>query len=285
METPAHLVQVLQGEAARLTQYLQTLPSDAWRQPSACDLWEVRDVVGHLTWVAERFHGTVSRAVRGDSTPPAGAPPVGTSTRAGRNAFGAREAIALRERLGDQLLPTFRAQVNQFLALLTQLGPQQWERPAYSALRVVPLGHYPFLTLAEFTLHAWDIRSRLEPAARLSLESVPALVQQLPPRLVWGGPGGVALDHRADLSLPGRYRWEVHQGVPRRYDIVVEDGTYQIAPASGPGADVTFRGEAETFVLVLYGRLTLEAALAMGHLVAEGEPGLVAAFARWLKGT
>jgi hypothetical protein len=196
----------------------------------------------------------------------------------------AREAIALRERLGDQLLPTFRAQVDQLIALFTPLSPSEWAQPAYSALRVVPLSHYPFLTLTEVALHAWDIRSRLDPVARLSLESMSALVQQLPPRLAWGGPGGVAWGHRADLLLPGRYRWEVSQVVPSRYDIVGEDGTYRIAPASEAVADVTFRGEAETFVLVLYGRLTLEAAIATDRLVTEGEPGLVAAFARWLTG-
>ena len=49
MDTPEHLVHVLQGEAERLTQSLQTLPPDAWHHPSACDLWDVRDVVGHLT--------------------------------------------------------------------------------------------------------------------------------------------------------------------------------------------------------------------------------------------
>ena len=30
METPTHVVQGLQGEAERLTQYLQTLALDAW---------------------------------------------------------------------------------------------------------------------------------------------------------------------------------------------------------------------------------------------------------------
>src|SRR5438132_4467925 len=123
MDTPEHLVKVLQGEAERLMQYLSTLPPDAWSRPSACDLWEVRDVVGHLTWMAERFRGTVSRAVRGDVSPPAGSPPVGTSTPAGRGVFIAQQAIARRESLGDQLLPTFRAQMGQFIELLAQLGP------------------------------------------------------------------------------------------------------------------------------------------------------------------
>ena len=202
----------------------------------------------------------------------------------GRQAFIAREAIALRERLGDQLLPTFRAQMDQCLTCLGQLRPHEWERPAYSALRVVPLRHYPFVTLAEVALHTWDIRSRLEPAVRLSPESVSALVQQLPPRLAWGGPDGAALRQGADLALPGRSRWEVTQVVPSRYDIVGEDGLYRIVRASEATADVTFRGTAETFVLVLYGRLTLESAMATGRLRTEVEPGRVAAFARWLTG-
>jgi hypothetical protein len=203
---------------------------------------------------------------------------------AARQAFIAREAIALRERLGEQVLPTFRAQMDQFLTCLAQLRPHEWERPAYSALRVVPLRHYPFVMLAEIVLHTWDIRSRLEPAAQLSPESVAALVQQLPPRLAWGGPDGAALRQGADLALPGRYRWEVTPVVPRRYDIIGEDGVYRIVRASETTADVTFHGGAETFVLVLYGRLPLEAALARGRLRTEGEPGRVAAFARWLTG-
>jgi hypothetical protein len=174
--------------------------------------------------------------------------------------------------------------MDHLIALLTPLSPSEWEQPAYSALRVVPLSYYPFLTLAEVALHAWDIRSQLDPVAQLSLESISALVQQLPPRLAWGRPSGVAMGHGAALLLPGHYRWEVSQVGPSRYDIVGEDGAYRIAPASAAVADVTCRGEAETFVLVLYGRLTLEAAMATGRLVTEGEPGLVAAFARWLTG-
>jgi len=282
METPTHVVQVLRGEVERLTQYLQTLPPDAWRRPSACALWEVRDVVGHLTGMAERFRGTVARAVRGDVSPPAGSPPVGTSTQAGRRAFVARGAIARRESLGDQLFPTFQAQMDQFMALLAQLGPQEWEQPAYSALRLVPLWTYPSLPLREIATHAWDIRSRFDPAARLSVESVPALMQGV--ALQIGPPWDAAFGQEAGLSRPIRSRWDVTGVVPGRYDIVGENGTCRIEPASAAVADVTLRGEAETVVLVLYGRLTLEAAMTTGRLRTEGEPGLVAVFARWLQG-
>ena len=159
-------------------------------------------MVGHLTCMAERFRGTVSRAVRGDVSPPAGSPPVGTSTQAGRRAFVARHAIACRESLGDQLFPTFRAQMDQLITLLAQLGPPEWEKPAYSALRLVPLWTYPSLTLREIAIHAWDIRSRFDPAAELSVASVPALMQGLALQL--GPPWDAAFGQEAGLSRPVR---------------------------------------------------------------------------------
>jgi hypothetical protein len=55
--------------------------------------------------------------------------------------------MARRESLGDQLLPTFRAQMEQFIALLTQLGTQDWAKLAYNARRLVPLWSYPYLTM------------------------------------------------------------------------------------------------------------------------------------------
>jgi uncharacterized protein (TIGR03083 family) len=282
METPAHVVQVLQGEVERLTQYLQSLSPDAWCRPSACDLWEVRNVVGHLTCMAERFRGTVSRAVRGDVSPPAGSPPVGTSTPAGRRAFVAQQAIERRESLGDQLLPTFRAQIDQFIALLVQLGPQEWEKLAYSALRLVPLWSYPYLTLQEIAIHAWDICSRFDPAARLSVESLPALMQGIVLQL--GPLWGAAFGQDAEVSRPVRSRWEVTGVVPGQYDIVGENGTCRIEPASATVAHVTFCGDTETCVLLLYGRLSLASARASGRLRMEGAPELIAAFERWLTG-
>jgi hypothetical protein len=55
-------------------------------------------------------------------------------------------------------------------------------------------------------------------------------------------------------------------------------------PADTSAAQVTFRGEAETFVLLLYQRLRLTVATATGSLVVEGDRELTAAFDRWLQG-
>src|SRR5437016_2467260 len=49
MATQAELVTVVQTESERLQQYLAALPQDAWTTPSACALWEIRDVVAHMS--------------------------------------------------------------------------------------------------------------------------------------------------------------------------------------------------------------------------------------------
>jgi uncharacterized protein (TIGR03083 family) len=67
MDAPDDLVTVFHTEVERLAQYLDTLPPDAWTQPSACEGWEVRDVVGHLTFIAEFYADVIARGVQGDT--------------------------------------------------------------------------------------------------------------------------------------------------------------------------------------------------------------------------
>ncbi len=45
---PTSVWTMQQIERERLADYLETLPSDAWEQPSVCPDYRVRDVVGHL---------------------------------------------------------------------------------------------------------------------------------------------------------------------------------------------------------------------------------------------
>jgi hypothetical protein len=49
-------------------------------------------------------------------------------------------------------------------------------------------------------------------------------------------------------------------------------------------ARVTMRCDTETYVLLVYGRLNLEAALDSGRLSIEGERELALAFGQWFRG-
>src|SRR5262249_12791087 len=94
MDAPESLVQLVRSEAERLERYLATLPPEAWTRPSACERWEVRDVVGHLVFWAEPYANAILRAVHGDISPPEGWPPPETLAGPSMMDFSADTAIS-----------------------------------------------------------------------------------------------------------------------------------------------------------------------------------------------
>jgi uncharacterized protein (TIGR03083 family) len=277
---PAAHIALVQSEAERLAQYLSTLSPAAWRQPSACQGWEVGDVVAHLTDGAQFYIRTISRGVQGDTSPSLELAQSGTM----RAEVIAQHAIASRERLGDALLPTFRTQYAQLCSLLRQLHPEDWQKLCYytSEPRQRPAQEFLALSVQELAIHGWDIRSSFEPDFHLAAESVAVLVQHTPRRLA--RPQRAVFPLPVKLSAPVRYRWMLHGAVTNTYDIVVEHSRCRMQPADTSAAQVTFHSAAETFILLQYQRLTLVAATAMGNLVSEGDRELLAAFDRWLQG-
>jgi uncharacterized protein (TIGR03083 family) len=146
-------VKLLQSESERFNQYLGALPDDAWSRQSACDQWQVRDVVAHMVGVAEYYVGTVSRGVQGDSSAPEGEPPAGMGSAAASAVNIHQRTISARERLGDQLMATFEERDSQLNRLLAQLSPQDREKPCYHPGSIVPAGNFVDLMFKELALH------------------------------------------------------------------------------------------------------------------------------------
>ena len=118
-----------------------------------------------------------TRSLQGDTSTPEGRPAPGTANAASYAEGGAQRAIARREQLGDRVLAEFTTTNDQLNHLLASLGPQDWERPHYfNSLGIAPLQFRPDLRIFELALHGWDIRSRLEPDAHLSDESIPVVL-------------------------------------------------------------------------------------------------------------
>jgi uncharacterized protein (TIGR03083 family) len=283
MEILVDRVALIQAELARLTQDLHALPADVWRQSSACAQWQIQDVVTHLTGAAEFYIDTLSRGLQGDAAPSAGFPAAGTVNAAAMAEPIAQMALATREQPALQVLATFEATLTRLHALLAGVSPEDWERPCYHPWRLMPVRQFLAMTLQELILHGWDIRSRVAPKAALAPESLPALLELIATSrtsgfLTWAFRPG------ARLSTPVRYRFAVTGAVPSRVDIVVEGDHAAIAEAEDMAASVTFHCDPETYVLVMYGRLSLEAARAMGRLRVEGDQALNVAFGQWFKG-
>jgi hypothetical protein len=243
----------------------------------------VRDVVGHLTFVAEFYADVIVRGVQGDTAMLPDRPPEDGPELAAFHAYLAQRAIAIREREGAHLLATCRTRYAQLHHLLAGLALQDWEKPCafWRFVGPIPVRMFLPLVIPELAIHGWDIRSRFATPARLSAASVPVLLGRIPGLLAFPGVGTFRLD--AGTPRPVRYRFELTGAVPSTYDILVDNDTARIAPVGAALPHVTFRGAADIFVLLMYRRLTLEPVMTAGHLVVDGDPGLTAAFDRWLK--
>jgi hypothetical protein len=139
------------------------------------------------------------------------------------------------------------------------------------------------LRLKELAVHEWDIRSRLETSAALSAASLPAIIRLIDGSVAsgslrWGFRPG------EPQAEPVRYRFEVTEPVPYQIHLIVTDDAVQQEVGTDAPADVLFRCDTETFVLLVYGRLALDRALQDGRITAAGEGTRAGAFAQWFKG-
>ena len=274
---------LLRSESKKFQQYLSELPDDAWSKQSACDLWRVDDVVAHLVGNAEFYAATVERGLKGEFEPPEGRPAAGTGHPSSGAAGVAEGAIASRESLGDGLLSTLEARTNHLIQLLSELSPEDREKPCYHSGSIVPAGNFVDLRFKELALHQWDIRSALEPGASLVPASMASMVLLMTESLAsgsirwafWAGPA---------LGQPVRYRFDVVEPVPFQDDIVVEGDKFRFEQSSTDPADVNYGCDTGTLCLMMSGRLEASAAISQGKLKVVGDLGLAAKFGQWFKG-
>ena len=275
MDTPSQRLAMLQVEVEAFTHYLASISPVVWQSPSACDQWQVADVLAHLTPQADYLWVVMSRGLQGDTSPPAGLAPTSAETNA-------QMAMADRQRLGDQLLAAFIEGHARLHTLLTGLGPQDWETACFYPSGLSTVAELLNLYITELTVHGWDIRSRLEPDFHLSMACLPTVIDTAfrPVRHVFR-PEANRYPNRV---RPIRHRFLLAAPVETHTDIVVDRDGGHIEPESQAEADVIFRCDPEAYVLVLFGRLTLAEAMAAGRVVTAGDQGLAMAFGQSWRG-
>ena len=152
---------LVKTESARIGEYLRTLSPSDWSTQSACDSWQVRDVVAHLTAAVDMFGPNIARGAAGDASPPEGLSPAGQGDMAARLAASAQRAKDFRESLGSGLLEAFNERRVQFDDVLSQLRDTDGDKPCYHPAGTISVETYLNLRITELIVHEWDIRSRL----------------------------------------------------------------------------------------------------------------------------
>ena len=285
MSTQAKGVKVIQTESARLQQYLTALPQDAWTKPSACALWEVRDVVAHLTTGIDGCTLRITRGLQGDTSPPEGLPSphiwktLSQEERRQRAMRLAQGPIVRRGRPRNDLLSGFSHAWDQFHHLLGTLTAHEWHTPCYQGRGLIPVHSLTHAGIFALAIHSWDIRFALEPFAPLAPDTLAAMLDFFSACPHWFFLPG------ARLSTPLRYRFVFPGAHGRPWDIVVEGHQAQIGPAAEASpVDATFACERETFSLLICGRLGFDAALGDQRLIPTGDPAVVQPFTKWFQG-
>ena len=166
MTLEAH-VPLIQSEADSLVHSLSTRSPDELRQPSACESWEVCDVVGHLIFLADYYIDRLTRGLRGDISLPADCPggdaPDFSHVQPFFGRYLTQQALVWRERFEAQLLPTLSIRYVALTDVLARVRPQEWETPCASwRHQGAPIPRtvraFFFIIIQELAIHGWDIQ-------------------------------------------------------------------------------------------------------------------------------
>ena len=289
MQSPAERVEILRQEVAAFKERVAALSPQDWERASACDGWSVAEVVAHL--VGQDFAMRVRRGLEGDYSPPEGAPAVAEHDEDAfaRNIY--QRAFNTREQAGDQLQETLFQRLDESVEVFAGVGPEQWDNRCYWPPGPEPVHTMLDMRISELSMHAWDVCSCFDPDYRLSDGSVLVLLDTVN--------RAARRAFRPDPTIPAPqvYRFVIDHPVEAAYELVIAneevvlrqahdepvDGT---PPGEGAdGADVTFKCDGETYVMVMYGRLTPDEAIMSGQLDWDGDERLALGFgARFLGG-
>ena len=271
MQTRTHLARF---EAERLAAYLGDLTPDGWNHSTACDLWQVGDLVGHLIWIGQFYVTFITRALAGDVSPPPGSPRDERYAGLPPEDFYDLTAREYRDFHGNQILPTFIRRYEALSQVLESLTPDDYEKPCFYHSGNRPVWTLADLTVQELAIHAWDIQSHTPPGTPLSPESQAVLLD----RVVQRPQPAIALAQTAGDSA--RIRFQLSGAVDRAYDFTLASDATRIEVAGDAPAAATLNCDTETFILALYRRQSFAAGLADGRISVSGDEGLGQAFAQ-----
>ena len=245
--------------------------------PSACDEWQVQDVLGHLIGGAERQLDSMRRGKNGESGPPEGFTPLDSSTTSATNA---QRDIQRRQNLGDGLLAAFDDYYSQLYDVLDDFQPDHWETLCWHLRRgPMPAREYIELRIQELAIHDWDMRKPLEPHPALNPDSLDALLGFSSKWLT------MCFRPGEKLASPVVYEFDLAPPNDVRILVKVNGDSFEfLSPEDAPEDRWTVCAEASTFLLFIYGRVSGEEAIAANEFAITGDPSPLRQFESWFKG-
>ena len=168
-EAKGNLLRVVRAEADGFFALAER--ADAWQMPTACPLWQVRDLVGHLIDVTESYFVGFDAARSGTSIADA----LGVRVMQQRLDEGARGHRTLSQ---SEALDRLQGDFTKFMETCEALGPDEWGglTVTHKYMGPLPAFIYPAFQLMDYAVHSWDIREGSGRAHGLHGEAADLLV-------------------------------------------------------------------------------------------------------------
>jgi hypothetical protein len=163
-----------------------------------------------------------------------------------------------------QLAEVITAGAQRFLALVAAADPQkECETPWYGPGRTRTPDCLTALALGELIVHGYDVATGTGRPWPISVDHATLIVGTVCPEMS-------PLVVRPDAGRGAPLTYEVRlRGNGPRYVIRVADGTAEVRTVGGP-VDCVVSADPVTYLLVVYGRMSLARALLRGGIFAKG---------------
>lgn len=236
-----NLLRTVKDEAAQFFDLAERLD---WQAPTACALWQVRDVVGHLVDVTEGYFAAFDHARAGTEAPPA----LGLAVLAER---GNQKAQAYRGHSQQDMLKRVRDDFDQMIEISEGLTDEEWagQLVSHPYMGPLPAGFYSEFQLIDYAIHSWDMRDPTADEQRaLSGDAADLLVPVM--LIVWGATANTS--HVTEPFSVGVTVTSGHNAGSWRFDATPDGLSYN--PADVDGLPTVLEYDPASFALAVYGR-------------------------------
>ena len=235
------VLEVLQGEITGLFDLVAE--PERWQAPTACEHWQVRDVVGHLVDTTEGYLPAFALARAGDTGPA----PHGLRVMA---ELVDEQARSLRKVPRQELLERLHDDASQMLAELRRLSDEDWTSliVPHNYMGPLPAMFYAMFQLVDYSVHSWDIREGLGQPHGLSGDAADLLIPVI--YILWQATADVS---GVDEPFSVGVRTSGHNGGEVRFDVSGEGVQY--APGAVGDLPTVLEFDPATLVLTGYARM------------------------------
>jgi uncharacterized protein (TIGR03083 family) len=235
------ILRVVRNEAERM--FALAAQPGAWDAPTACENWQVKDVVGHLVDTTEGYFRSFEIARSGSEAPAA----FGLAGMHGRAGSSAKAFSGLSQ---QEMLDRARTDLDKMMGILEPLSAEEWTglMVPHFYMGAVPAFVYAGGQLMDYGVHTWDIKEGTGKAHGISGDAADLLVPFM--FIIWQS----TVKSDADLS-PFTIGVRVSGRNAGDYRVSISEQGMQYEPGSLDDLSTVIDFDAGGLVLTTFGRI------------------------------